>query len=64
MERIKNKIRNDKKYLRRINKMIIKYIDLENEMIDSDTLLILQLISKIDEDLTDIIYEINDIKNS
>ena len=33
-------------------------------MIDSESLLILQLVSKIDEDLTDIIYEINDIKNS
>ena len=33
-------------------------------MIDSETLLQLELISKIDEDLTDIIYDILDIKNS
>ena len=31
MERIKNKIRNDKKYLRKINKMIMKYVDLEKK---------------------------------
>lgn len=64
MERIKNKIRKDKIMLRKINKIIKKYIDIEDEIIDSDSLLILHLISKIDEDLTDIIYEINDIKNS
>ena len=64
MKKIKNKIIRDKKHLRKINKIVKKYIGFESEMIDSDSLLILQLISKIDEDLTDIIYEINDIKNS
>lgn len=64
MEKIKNKIREDKKSLRKITKIVKRYIDFESEMIDSDSLLILQLISKIDEDLTDIIYEINDIRNS
>ena len=31
MERIKNKIKNNKKYLRKINKMIMKYVDLEKK---------------------------------
>ena len=62
--KVKIQIRKDKSNLRKINKIIKKYIDFESEMIDSDSLSILQLISKIDEDLTDIIYEIKDIKNS
>lgn len=64
MVRIIEKIRKDKKRLRKISKIIKKYIDFKNEIIDSEILIILYLISKIDEDLTDIIYEINDIKNS
>ena len=63
-EKIINKIRKDKQYLKRLYNIIKKYIDIESEMIDSETLLQLELISKIDEDLTDIIYDILDIKNS
>ena len=62
-EKIINKIRKDKQYLKRLYNIIKKYIDIESEMIDSETLLQLELISKIDEDLTDIIYDILDIKN-
>ena len=63
-EKIINKLRKDKKILRRLFKLIKNYIDIKSDMIDSETLLQLELISKIDEDLTDIIYDILDIKNS
>ena len=63
-EKIINKLRKDKKLLRRLFKLIKNYIDIKSDMIDSETLLQLELISKIDEDLTDIIYDILDIKNS
>lgn len=63
-EKIINKLRKDKKILRRLFKIIKNYIDTKSDMIDSETLLQLELISKIDEDLTDIIYDILDIKNS
>ena len=63
-EKIINKLRKDKKLLRKLFKIIKNYIDTKSDMIDSETLLQLELISKIDEDLTNIIYDILDIKNS
>ena len=39
-------------------------VDVDSEMVDSDSLLILQLISKTNEELTDVIYMILDNKNS
>lgn len=63
-EKIINKIRQDKRLLRKLYKTIKNYIDIDSEMLDSDTLKKLEIISKIDEDLTEIIYDILDIKNS
>ena len=63
-EKIINKIRQDKRLLSKLYKTIKNYIDIDSEMLDSDTLKKLEIISKIDEDLTEIIYDILDIKNS
>lgn len=61
-EKIIKKLRRNKKRLRRIYKYVTSYLDVENP--DSETLYILSLISKVDEELTDIIYLILDNKNS
>ena len=58
------KLRKNKRRLLSLYKMIKKYIDIDAEMIDSDSLQILSIISKIDEELTDIIYIILNNKNS
>ena len=50
--------------LQRLYNSVKKYVDVDSEMINSDDLLMLQLISKISEELTDIIYIILDNKNS
>ena len=63
-DRIIKRIRKNKRYLYRLYKLIKKNVDIEAEMIDSDSLQILSLISKIDEELTDIIYLILNNKNS
>ena len=63
-ERIINKLRKNKRYLNKISKLVKKNTDMESEMIDADSLQILSLISRIDEELTDIIYLILDSKNS
>lgn len=57
------KLRKNKRRLLSLYKMIKKYIDIDAEMIDSDSLQILSIISKIDEELTDIIYIILNNKN-
>lgn len=59
-----SKLRKNKKYLNKISKLVKKNTDMESEMIDADSLQILSLISRIDEELTDIIYLILDSKNS
>ena len=59
-----NKLRKNKRYLNKISKLVKKNTDMESEMIDADSLQILSLISRIDEELTDIIYLILDSKNS
>ena len=61
--KIIEKIRVNKRRLSKIYNLIKKNTDTEARMIDSDTLLMLQTISKIDEELTDIIYMILDSKN-
>ena len=63
-ERIINKLRGSKRNLQRLYNNVKKYIDVDSEMVDSDSLLMLQLISKISEELTDVIYMILDSKNS
>ena len=63
-ERIINKLRESKRNLQRLYNGVKKYIDIDSEMVDSDLLLMLQLISKTSEELTDIIYMILDSKNS
>lgn len=64
MEVVINKLRRNKKLLRRLLKLIKSEIDMEEEMIYSKSLEEMQIISKIDEELTDIIYLIIDNKNS
>ena len=63
-DRIINRLRVNKKRLLRLYKIVKKEIDIDAEMIDSNSLEILKIISKIDEELTDIIYLILDDKNS
>ena len=63
-DRIINRLRVNKKRLLRLYKIVKKEIDIDAEMIDSNSLEILKIISKIDEELTDIIYIILDDKNS
>lgn len=58
------KLRNSKKMIKRLFKLIKSEIDLEGDVIDSMTLEELTLIAKTDEELTDIIYIILDNKNS
>ena len=62
--KIIKKIRVNKKRLLKLYKLIKDNVDFEKEMVDSDTLLMLQTISKIDEELTDIIYIILYNENS
>ena len=59
-----NRLRKNKRYLNKVSKLVKKNTDMESEMIDADSLQILSLISRIDEELTDIIYLILDNKNS
>lgn len=63
-EKIINKLRNSKRNLQKLYNNVKKYVDVDSEMINSDDLLMLQLISKTSEELTDIIYMILDNKNS
>ena len=63
-ERVIDKLRKNKRYLNKVSKLVKKNTDMESEMIDADSLQILSLISRIDEELTDIIYLILDSKNS
>ena len=63
-EKIIKRIRINKKRLKSLAKITKRYRDTEEEMIDSEILFTLHLISKIDEELTDIIYILLDNKNS
>lgn len=63
-ERIIKRIRANKRRLFKLYKIIKSNIDMESEMIDSESLLTLEMISKINEELTDIIYMILDNKKS
>ena len=61
---IVDKLRNIKDEIYNLNEIIKKNTDFEIEIIDSYTLMILYLISKINEEIDDIMYEIKYIKNS
>lgn len=63
-ERIIRRIRVNKRRLFKLYKIVKSNIDIESEMVDSESLLILEMISKINEELTDIIYMILDNKKS
>jgi len=63
-ENIIKRIRICKIKLLKLYKNTKSNIDFEVEMIDSQSLYILQTISKIDEELTDIIYILLNNKNS
>ena len=61
-DRIINRLKVNKKRLLRLYKIVKKDIDIE--MIDSNSLEMLKIISKIEEELTDIISFILKDKNS
>lgn len=63
-EIIIKRLRKNKSELLKLYKLIKKNMDMETEMVDSDSLQMLSLVSKIDEELTDIIYILLDNKNS
>ena len=63
-EKIINKLRNNKRKIEKVYKMIKNNVDIENDIIDSETLKQLQLLAEISEEITDIIYLVIDNKNS
>lgn len=63
-DKIINKLRLSKRRLHNLYKIMKSEIDMDEEIIDSISLKKLGMISKIDEELTDIIYIILDNKNS
>lgn len=63
-DRIIQRIRENKRKIYKLYKLVKKNIDMEVEIVDSTSLQILSMISKIDEELTDIIYLILNSKNS
>ena len=64
MDEIINKIRKSKHKVKKAFNMLKNEIDLNDSIVDSRLLEELTTLSKIDEELTDIIYLILDIKNS
>ena len=56
--------RNNKRELYKLYSLIKKEVDFGVEMVDSKVLLILSKISNINEDLDDLIYVIQNNKNS
>ena len=63
-EKIINKLRNNKRKVEKVYKMIKNCVDIETYVIDSETLKQLQLLAEISEEMTDIIYLVIDNKNS
>ena len=64
MDEIINKIRKSKHKVKKVFNLLKNEIDLNDSIVDSRLLEELTTLSKIDEELTDIIYLILDIKNS
>ena len=63
MNQIINRLRKSKRKLKQVFKMIKSDIDFEGDFVDSKLLNELSIISKINEELTDIIYMILDKEN-
>lgn len=63
-DRIIKRIRISKRRLYKLYKIVKSEIDMDVEMLDSDSLLKMEIISKINEELTDIIYLVLNNKNS
>jgi len=63
-EKIINKLRYNKRKVEKVYKMIKNNVDIENDIIDSETLKQLQLLAEVSEEITDIIYLVIDNKNS
>ena len=64
MDEIIIKLRKTKRKVMQVFNMVKKEIDLEDNLVDSRILEELALLSKIDEEITDIIYLELDNKNS
>lgn len=64
MEEIIKRIRRNKVKVKQLYNIIKKDIDNKSEIIDSKILEELMILSKIEEELTDIIYLVQDNKNS
>ena len=62
-EKIINKLRNNKRKVEKVYKMIKNCVDIDNDVVDSETLKQLQLLAEISEEMTDIIYLVIDNKN-
>lgn len=63
-EKIINKLRSNKRKVEKVYKIIKNNVDIENDIIDSETLKQLQLLAEVSEEITDIIYLVIDNKNS
>ena len=63
-EKLIKKLRNNKRKVEKVYKMIKNNVDIENDIIDSQTLKQLQLLAEVSEEITDIIYLVIDNKNS
>ena len=63
-EKIINKLRDNKRKVEKVYKMIKNSVDIENDVIDSETLKQLQLLAEVSEEITDIMYLVIDNKNS
>ena len=64
MEEIISKLRKSKRKVEKVFNMLKNEVDLKDSLIDSRILEELTTLAKIDEEITDIIYLILDIKNS
>lgn len=64
MEEIINKLRKIKRKVKKVFNMLKNEVDLKDSLVDSRILEELTTLAKIDEEITDVIYLILDIKNS
>ena len=64
MEEIINKLRKSKRKVKKVFNMLKNEVDLKDSLVDSRILEELTTLAKIDEEITDVIYLILDIKNS
>ena len=64
MEEIINKLRKSKRKINKVFNMLRSEVDLKDSLVDSRILEELTTLAKINEELTEIIYFILDIKNS